>query len=57
MDKGSISVVEYESLIRDSERLEIVRDYVKKSEFVSESDLRIILGIEAKKECVKNELV
>jgi len=37
---------EYEELVRDSETLDIIKTLMKKSNYVSTGDLKIILGIE-----------
>lgn len=40
-----ISTTEYESLIRESEHLRILKDYVKNTDYVMENVIRSILGI------------
>lgn len=40
-----IPVCEYEELVRDSERLAVVTDYVKQTEYICKDDLRIILSV------------
>lgn len=37
---------EYEELVRDSETLDIIKTLMKKNDYVSTGDLKIILGIE-----------
>lgn len=39
---------EYELLVRDSERLAIVKNYVEKQEYISTKDIKILLEIEEK---------
>jgi hypothetical protein len=46
----SISKNEYEELVRNSLRLEIVKGYVEKSNYVSTNDIKFLLGIEEKEE-------
>lgn len=41
----TLKAEEYEALIRESERLAIVTDYVKQTEYVCKDDLRRILGV------------
>ena len=47
---------EYEELVRDSERLDIIEAMLKKNGYVSSGDVKIILGIEESEE-KKNESV
>lgn len=55
---GTVSVPksEYEALVRDSEKLDIIKTLMQKSNYVSTGDLKIILGIEESEE-KKNESV
>lgn len=39
---------EYEELVRDSARLSIIKNYVKKSEYISTKDIKILLEKEEK---------
>lgn len=45
---AGVSVVEggIEALIRDSERLEVITEYVKNTEYVNRNTLLILLGFE-----------
>lgn len=45
-EKVLIPVCEYERLVRDSERMEVVKNLVCKSSYVSRGDLLLVLGIE-----------
>ena len=45
-EKVMVPVHEYESLVRDSERMEVVKNLVCKSSYVSRGDLLLVLGIE-----------
>lgn len=46
----NISIEEYTKLVRDSERLLAITNYVKGNTYINDNDARCILGIE-KKEC------
>lgn len=41
-----ISVLEYEELVRDSERLCIVENYIRNTKYTVTNDLKIMLGID-----------
>ena len=41
-----VSKLEYEILIRDHERLSIVKDFIAKDRYVGQEDLKVILGVE-----------
>ncbi len=45
-EKVSVPVQQYEALVRDSERIEVVKNLVCKSSYVSRSDLLLVLGVE-----------
>ena len=52
---------EYERLVRDSEQLSIITNYVERSEYISHKELKILLDItqkeiETPKECVEKEV-
>ena len=44
----TISKNEYENLVRDSEQLAIVKNYVEKQEYISTKDIKVLLEIEEK---------
>lgn len=44
----SVPKSEYEELVRDSETLQIVRDYVGKVQYINDATLKILLDIEEK---------
>lgn len=48
---------EYEKLVRDSERLDIIEAMLKKNGYVSSGDVKIILGIEESEEKKNAEAV
>lgn len=41
-----IPVYEYESLVRNSERMEVVKNLVRKSSYVGRGDLLLVLGVD-----------
>lgn len=45
---------EHEALLRDSERLKVLREYVASRDFIASDDVKVLLGIETRKES-KNE--
>lgn len=45
----TITKYEYQELVRDSERLKILKDYVADAEFISTKEIKTLLGIEEKK--------
>lgn len=45
MSGAEISITTYDKLVRESERLKIVTEFLKNSECATEDDLKIILGI------------
>lgn len=46
----TISIEEYEKLVRDSERLLAITNYAKSKKYVNDDDVRSILGIEINEE-------
>lgn len=46
MQTITISKLEYEILIRDHERLSIIKDFIAKDRYVGQEDLKMILGVE-----------
>jgi hypothetical protein len=46
--------MDIEKLLRDSITLEILRNYVKQTEYVNMKDLRILLGVEVEQKEDKN---
>ena len=46
----TISIEEYEKLVRDSERLLAITNYAKSKKYVNDDDVRSILGIEKTEE-------
>ena len=45
-EKVLVPVCEYERLVRDSERVEVVKNLVSKSSYVSRGDLLLVLGVD-----------
>ncbi len=45
----TITKYEYQELVRDNERLKIVKDYVSNAEFISKKEIMTLLGMEEKK--------
>lgn len=45
-EKVMVPVYEYEGLVRDSERMGVVKNLVCKSSYVSRGDLLLVLGID-----------
>lgn len=41
---------EYETLIRESEQIDIIKSMLRKNEYVSTGDLRVILNVEKPEE-------
>lgn len=48
IQKISIPAAEYESLVRKSERLDILKSFVKKGKYTTMDDIQAILGDEEK---------
>ena len=46
MQTVSISKLEYETLIREHERLSIIKDFVANDRYIGQEDLKVILGVE-----------
>lgn len=44
----TVSINDFDQLIRDSERLEIITEYAKNSKYVDKDTLLILLGFEPK---------
>lgn len=45
-EKVLIPVREYEALVRGSERLRVVENYVRRTDYASRKDLLFMLGVE-----------
>lgn len=45
IQKVSIPATEYEALVRDSERMSILKDFIKKGKYITIDDVKSILGI------------
>lgn len=49
METVTISLEEYTKLLRESERLGIVREYAASCEYIAQNEIRTLLGAEIKK--------
>ena len=48
IQKVSIPATEYEALVRDSERMSILKDFIKDGKYTTIDDIKSILGISEK---------
>lgn len=49
MSPVTISKSEYEQLVRDSEQLSIITNYVKNCKYASSSDIKVLLDVQEEK--------